>query len=192
MIDIISSEIFSKIFLHAPSPLIEKFTLPLNTALNEFDITTVNRIAAFLAQVGHESGSLHYVRELASGEAYSNRADLGNTLPEAIAIAQRNYTSAGKFWKGRGLLQITGYDAYVKASQYFKNDFVNHPDRLEAPIFAARSAGWVWKWKKLNPLADSKKFKEITRRINGGYNGYNQRLVLYEHCLQVLSNHSIG
>jgi putative chitinase len=191
MIDIISSKILFEIYKESNIKLIEKFILPINGTLNEFDITTVNRIAAFLAQIGHESGQLHYVEEIASGKAYDNRADLGNTKLEAINIAKRHYSSPGRFWKGRGLIQITGYSNYELLSSYFRTDFINEPEKLKNPAFAARSAGWFWKWKNLNSLADDKKFEAITKKINGGLNGQEDRLKLYNRALKTLTENQV-
>ena len=91
---------------------VNKFVLPLNAAMEEFKIQTSLQIAAFIAQITHESGSLHYVEEIASGANYEFRKDLGNLEFEALQAAHANYTTTGKFYKGRGLIQITGYYNY--------------------------------------------------------------------------------
>lgn len=192
MIDIISTKILHSIYEDSSSKLIEKFIIPLNRTLNEFDITTINRISAFLAQVGHESGQLHYVEEIASGKAYDERTDLGNTLIEAKEIAKRHYSSPGRFWKGRGLIQITGYSNYKLLSSFFREDFINEPEKLKNPMYAARSAGWFWKWKNLNPLADDKSFEKITKKINGGLNGQDDRVKLYNKAYQILTENQVN
>ena len=81
----------------------------LNATMDEFFINTRMRKAAFLAQLAHESGQFNYVEELASGAAYDDRADLGNTKGEAVALAELASTSPGRYFKGRGLIQITAY-----------------------------------------------------------------------------------
>jgi putative chitinase len=142
------------------------------------DVNTPMRMAAFLAQVLHESGGLHYVKELASGEAYEGRKDLGNILP-----------GDGPKYKGRGLIQITGRTNYEKLSLALYNNstvLVDHPALLEAPGNAVRSAYWFWNTHKLNELADAGDLEKITRRINGGLNGWAERSMYYERALKAL------
>lgn len=147
----------------------DAFAEPLSAAMQEFEITTSRRQAAFIAQVAHESGELRYVREIASGAAYEGRADLGNTqLGDGIRFP------------GRGLLQATGRGMYEKLKAALGIDCVMNPGLLEAPAGACRSAGYIWAIdKKLNDLADSDEFFEITHRINGGYTGGDKRLAYY-------------
>lgn len=87
MTDMVSAQQLQKIMPSATPARIANFVCPLNATMDEFGITTPKRQSAFLAQLAHESGSLRYVREIASGDAYDNRADLGNTRPDAIALA---------------------------------------------------------------------------------------------------------
>lgn len=143
--------------------------------MEEFEIDTPLRQAAFLAQIAHESGSLKYVRELASGGAYEGRADLGNTEP-----------GDGVLFKGRGLIQITGRANYRDCGQALGLDLLDDPSALEQPENACRSAAWFWYSRKLNDLADRGDFRTITKRINGGYNGYQDRLKYYERAKKVL------
>lgn len=160
------------------------FLGPLNSAMVEFEINTPARQAAFLAQIGHESGSLRYVRELASGEAYDTgrlAERLGNT-PED--------DGDGELYRGRGLIQITGRANYRDCSGelYGSPDhLLEHPEILELPDPACRSAGWFWKSRGLNELADRGDFTKITRRINGGTNGIEDRLAYYERAKGVLT-----
>lgn len=162
----------------------------LNAAMQEFGIDTPARQAAFLAQIAHESGSLNYVREIASGDAYDHRADLGNTKPEAIDIALRNDTTPGRFWKGRGLVQITGFDNYCACSRALFGDeatLAHNPVLLERKELAARSAAWFWWAHGLNAFADAGLFEKITRRINGGLNGQADRLAFFARAKKELS-----
>lgn len=157
---------------------VDLFLEPLNAAMQEFAIDNPDREAAFLAQIAHESGSLRYVRELASGEAYEGRANLGNTQP-----------GDGARFRGRGLIQVTGRTNYRACSLALFRDerLLASPELLEAPELACRSAGWFWKSRGLNPLADQQAFRIITRRINGGLNGLAERLAFWERAKSVLA-----
>ncbi len=162
----------------------ELFLDPLNDAMHWYDINTPLRQAAFLAQIAHESGSLKYVSEIASGKAYNHRSDLGNTLDAAIKTAYP--FDPGPFYKGRGLIQITGYFNYKNCADALGVDLLHYPSMLEAPDLAARSAAWFWSAHGLNELADKQWFKTITRRINGGLNGYQDRLHFYIKAKEVI------
>ena len=129
----------------------------------------------FLAQIGHESGQLRYRKELASGEAYEGRKDLGNTKP-----------GDGVRYKGRGLIQITGRNNYGLASLALGLPLLEKPELLEEDLNACRSAGWFWYKSNLNALADMGKFETITRRINGGMNGYSDRYKLYQRAFEIV------
>lgn len=159
------------------------FLEPLNAAMEEFGINTPKRQAAFLAQIAHESGSLRYVKELASGKAYDTgrlAERLGNT-PEEDGDGQR--------YRGRGLIQITGTDNYKACSLALFCDeqfLMDNPELLETPEYACRSAAWFWKSRKLNDLADAEDFLKITRRINGGTNGLADRNIYYKRAKEVL------
>ncbi len=153
-----------------------------------YRINTPARLLCFLAQVGHESGGLFYTEELASGKAYEGRKDLGNTHP-----------GDGIRFKGRGLIQITGRANYASISDDFGEDFVTQPQLLGAKNiklctpqqmkYAALGAGWFWNHKNLNEIADNIDisrpidegdnlihFKAMTKKINGGYNGLQDRV----------------
>ena len=154
------------------------FLGPLNEAMAEFGIDTPLRKAAFIAQIAHESGSLKYVREIASGSAYEGRKDLGNTQP-----------GDGTRFRGRGLIQITGRSNYGACSKALFGDekkLLLNPELLEEPVMACRSAAWFWWSRGLNALADTGGFRGITKAINGGFNGYEDRLSYYERAKQVL------
>lgn len=152
------------------------FLAPLNAAMAEFGITTLARQASFLAQVGHESGQLRYVLELASGAAYEGRKDLGNTV-----------AGDGVRFKGRGLIQITGRATYAACGAALGLDLIAQPELLEQPVNACRSAGWFWKTRRINELADAGDQVRVTRRINGGTNGLADRLALFAVAQQVLA-----
>jgi predicted chitinase len=165
---------------------IDKYLSPLNTTLEKYSINTPLRIAAFLAQVAHESGNFNYVEEIASGSAYEFRKDLGNLEFIAVQIAHQNHSTTGVFYKGRGLIQITGYYNYKACGEALGIDIIHSPVMLTDPLYATLSAGWFWDSHELNVFADHKTFDTITRRINGGLNGKVERDANYKRCLQVL------
>ena len=148
--------------------------------MSQYSIDTPARIAAFIAQVGHESGQLRYVREIwgptAQQAGYEGRADLGNTVK-----------GDGSRYLGRGLIQITGRANYTACGEALGLDLINHPDFLELPQHAAMSAAWFWSTRGLNVLADRGDFVKITRRINGGLTGLDDRQALYDRALKVLA-----
>ena len=150
--------------------------LPLfNEWMSYYSINVKLRIAAFIAQVLHESDKLFYTKEIASGKDYEFRKSLGNVI-----------AGDGPKYKGRGFIQITGRANYAAVSKGLGVDFVNHPELLEEPRYAVQSACWWWSTHGLNKLADSGKFEAITRIINGGLNGYTERLEYYNKALKVL------
>jgi putative chitinase len=158
------------------------FISALNTAMQHYQIVGPKRAPAFIAQIGHESGQLRYVREIwgptAAQRGYEGREDLGNTVP-----------GDGRKYCGRGLIQITGranYANYAKCGEALGLDLITHPELLELPQHAAMSAAWFWKQNGLNDLADRDQFNTITRRINGGLNGLADRLALWEKARAVL------
>jgi putative chitinase len=152
----------------------------LEDAMHEFDINTPQRQAAFLAQVGHESGGLHWLVELwgpsDSQRRYETRYDLGNIAP-----------GDGFKFRGRGLLQTTGRGNYERTGKALGVDLVANPEKLAEPGLAARSAAWFWKAHGLNELADAGQFETVTKRINGGLNGYADRLGLWEAAKAVFA-----
>lgn len=156
------------------------FVPVLNTAMNRYGIVGTARAAAFVAQVGHESGQLRHVREIwgptAQQAGYEGRADLGNTAK-----------GDGSKYRGRGLIQITGRANYAACGEALGLDLIDKPELLELPQHAAMSAAWFWKQKGLNDLADRGQFLTITRRINGGLNGVDDRIELWKKAQAVLA-----
>lgn len=168
---------------HATGARIDRATtfLPyIEAAMAEFDISTRERQAAFLAQIGHESGGLHWLVELwgptPAQERYEGRKDLGNTQP-----------GDGYRYRGRGLIQITGRANYTECGTALGADLVNEPEKLGEPELACRSAAWFWDERGLNELADAGDFQTITKRINGGLNGYADRVARHEAALDALA-----
>ncbi|BBH31643.1 glycoside hydrolase family 19 protein [Pseudomonas bijieensis] len=161
------------------------FAPVLNVAMGRYQIIGPKRVAAFIAQVGHESGQLRYVRELGNN-AYLSKYDTG-----LLALRLGNTPQAdgdGQKYRGRGLIQITGRDNYLRCSQGVFGDarLLVLPELLEQPQWAAESAAWFWQQGGLNELADRDQFNTITRRINGGLNGLEDRLQLWARARAVL------
>ena len=156
------------------------FAPVLNTAMNRYQIVGAKRVAAFIAQIGHESGQLKYVKEIwgptAAQARYEGRADLGNTQP-----------GDGSKFRGRGLIQITGRANYKACGEALGLDLIRQPELLEKPHHACMSAAWFWASRGLNTMADAGQFDTITRRINGGQNGAADRQVLHARALKVLA-----
>ena len=161
------------------------FLSPLNAAFARYAIDNPKRLAACLAQIGHESGELRYVRELGSDQ-YLSKYDTGT-----LAVRLGNTAEAdgdGQKYRGRGLIQVTGRRNYLICSQALFGDerLLLQPELLEQPQWAAESAAWFWQSNGLNELADNDQFTTITRRINGGLNGLENRLQLWARAKAVL------
>ena len=158
----------------------DRFAAHLDAACEHYSINTHARLSAFLAQIGHESGSFTWAREVATGDAYEGRKNLGNVQP-----------GDGPRYKGRGLIQITGRDNYRQTTKRLLDmggpDFEDRPELLEDPRWAAWSAADWWDSRKLNDLADAGEFDAITKRINGGQNGRTDRLARWERAKAALA-----
>jgi putative chitinase len=156
------------------------FVPVLNTAMAKYGIVTRLRVAAFIAQVGHESGQFRWLKELwgptPQQDGYEGRSDLGNKV-----------NGDGFKYRGRGLIQVTGRANYAACGEALGLDLINRPELLEQPQYAATSAAWFWSFRGLNTLADQSDFLKITKRINGGTNGLADRQALYDKALKVLA-----
>lgn len=137
------------------------------TLLNGYHINTPLRLAHFLAQIDHESGGFKYLTELGNKayfDKYEWRKDLGNTQK-----------GDGYKFRGRGYIQVTGRYNYLALSKDTGIDFVNNPDLLATEVNAILSACWFWSKKGLNSLADKDDLVGITKRVNGGLTGLEDR-----------------
>jgi putative chitinase len=157
-----------KITPHGRKKVLEIYYPHLCKAMEEFHINTKARVACFLAQLIHESGSFVYMEEIASGAAYDMRASLGNQEPEAIAVAMANYTTTGRWFKGHGPIQITGYYNHLKCGKALGLDLVRHPKLICEPENAFRSSGWFFESHGCLPYADKLDFEAISKIINLG------------------------
>ena len=178
------------------------YAQPLERACVEFDINTNLRRAAFLAQVAHESGNLRSVRENLNYSAdgllrvfskYFDAETAAKYARNPEKIANRVYAKRmgngpeesgdGWLYRGRGLIQLTGKQNYMRCLTALGYD---DPNDLETPVGAARSAGWFWFTRGLNSLADRMDTVGITKIINGGTHGMDDRLMKYNHILNVM------
>lgn len=136
----------------------------LNKYMPDYGVNTYLRICHFLAQAAHESDSFKTLEEYASGAAYEGRKDLGNVKP-----------GDGKRYKGRGIFQLTGRANYRVMSDKLDKPLEDNPDLAKTPEISVLTALEYWKSRGLNKFADADDVKTITKRINGGYNGFEDR-----------------
>lgn len=165
----LNGSIFRELFPRCRVGWVPLFLPYFNAACLEAEITTGRRLAYFAAQLGHESGDLTHWTEIGSGEAYDTgrlARRLGNT-PEADGDGQR--------FKGRGPIQLTGRANYAAAGKALGVNLIENPERAGHRDLGFRIAAWYWRSRGLNDLADAGDFDGVTRRINGGQNGADDR-----------------
>jgi putative chitinase len=160
---------------------LKAITDALNATFDRYEINTPLRIAHFLAQVLHESSAFYYSVEIwgntEAQKRYDTRTDLGNT-PEL--------DGDGYKYRGRGWIQVTGKTNYGLVSQELGKDFLRNPDLLATAPYDSLSAGWYWNKRKLNAWADADDILTITKKINGGFNGLNDRKMWLVKAKQVI------
>ena len=183
----------------------------INDILPDFEINTPKRVAAFLAQCGHESAGFSVLKENLNYSAEGLNKIFKKYFPtlesaqpyarQPEKIANRVYSNrmgngdeaSGDGWKyrGRGPIQLTGKDNYrAFANDYFEDPetLLNDPDLLIDHIpTSLLAAVWFWQKNKLNKEADAGDIKTMTRKINGGFIGLEDRIKHYEHALHVLA-----
>lgn len=145
---------------------LERFVPHLNILLPPYGIDTHLRFAHFIAQVAHESGALRWVQEIATGEAYEGRKDLGNVQP-----------GDGRRFKGRGLIQLTGRSNYAQFARMLERpDIMAEPSLVATePDLAVLTACWFWRTRNIDRWADEDDLERVTRAVNGGLNGLADR-----------------
>lgn len=203
----VTLELLRQICPKTRSTTLAKYVDPLNKVGEHFDLfDNPKRMAAFLAQIAHESGAFNFVEE---GLNYSAQA-LMKTWPRrfpTLAIARQyarnpvkiankvyanrmgNGTEAsgdGYKFRGRGLIQLTGKENYTKFAKSLGMTLEQTIAYLETPMGAVASAGWYWDINKLNVYADKGDFVGLTRRINGGTIGLEDRKHHYDIALKAL------
>lgn len=181
-----------------------KWLEPLNKVFEKYDINTPKRQAHFIGQTGHESASYKVLEENLNYSAQALMRTWPSRFPDdQIAeqfarnpqkIANKVYagrmgnTQEGDGWlfHGRGLIQLTGHDNYAAFAKASGLDCVRNPDLLLEPENACLSAGWFWNKHGLNQLADVGDIVTITKRINGGTNGIDDRNTRTNKALEIL------
>ncbi len=180
----ITDLILSQIMRNASQQRRAASLAPLNAALATYQINTRLRVAAFLAQLAHESGELQFMEEIWGPTEAQKRYEPPSTLAKRLGNTE---VGDGKRFKGRGPIQITGRDNYRRYGELLGIDLIAHPERAALPEIGFAIAGLYWQRNGLNALADAGNFREITQRINGGQNGAAQREAFYERAKLVLA-----
>jgi len=202
----VTKENLQKFFEDTKESVIDSFVDPINKAIERFEINSTNRIAMFLAQVGHESGGLNHIKENLNYKAegltrvfprYFNDVDPNDYAHNPEKIANRVYANrmgngdedSGDGFKfcGRGLIQLTGRDNYTRFAHDMGMELEAAVEYLGTPEGATMSAGWFWNKNGLNPLADAGDTVHCTKKINGGTIGLEERTALYEEALQLFA-----
>jgi putative chitinase len=147
----------------------------LNLHMPKYEVNTYLRVCHFLAQAAHEAASFRTLEEYASGAAYEGRKDLGNVKP-----------GDGIRYKGRGIFQLTGRANYRTIGAKIGFDLENNPELAESPEVSVLTALEYWKSRGLNTFADRDDVSTITKRINGGFNGFEDRKKYLARCKQVI------
>jgi putative chitinase len=162
---------------------VELYLPSLNSQMKAYQINTPLRKQHFLSQLGHESGSLKYRHEIADGSAYENRTDLGNI-----------HTGDGKKYRGEGLIQLTGRNNITAYAGYCEDlDLIEHPERIgNEPKHAVGAACWFWKTRNLNKWADRDDVVMVTKVINGGTNGLEDRKQYLKRAKEVIRTANDG
>ena len=190
----ITSDILAKIFPKTKKTVIDSFVQPFNDAMSKYAIDTPLRKAHFLAQVGHESGGLNFTMENLNYSAdgllkifpkYFNAESAASHARNPQMIANRVYSNRmgngdvasneGWMYRGRGLIQLTGKANYSLYSIALNKPVADVIAFLETPAGAVDSAAWFWNKHNLNQVADKDDIRQITKTINGGVNGLDDR-----------------
>jgi predicted chitinase len=158
----------------------EQLTPAWNAALLQADCTTVDRVAMWCSQLGHESGGLQWMEEIADGSAYEWRSDLGNNQP-----------GDGRRFKGRGPIQVTGRHNYTRCSEWAFSKgyvptptfFVDNPAALSDDTYGFIGPVWYWTVaRNMNSFADRNDIEGATRAVNGGLNGLQDRITYWNRA----------
>jgi putative chitinase len=187
------------------NPYVDHWHHAMEQCLPDYDINTPRRIAAFVAQCAHESGGFRFLTENLNYRAeslvktwprYFNTSNAGSYARNPQRIANRAYANrmgngdeaSGDGWRfcGRGLIQLTGRSNYQVFADSIETDINDIPDYLATFEGAVQSACWFWETNNLNKWADLGDIVTLTKRINGGTLGLDDRMKHYTHALHVL------
>jgi predicted chitinase len=166
-----------------PEGKFEIYRAFLGRVMEDSQINTPLRAAAFLAQLAHESGQLRFMEEIWGPTAAQQRYEPPSDLASRLGNTQ---PGDGARFKGRGPIQITGRANYKRYGDLLGVDLISNPDLAATPQIAFQLAAAYWTANGLNELADAGDFTTITRRINGGVNGLEDRLKFYDIAKNVL------
>jgi putative chitinase len=183
-----------------------------NETFDRFGISTPVQQASWIGQCGHECGNFKILEENLMYRAATllklfprtPKRAWGFTPEEAAAyerqpqrIANRIYgnrmgnrdeaSGDGFRFRGSGFLQLTGHSNFYHAGQALGEDFVMQPELVRTPKYAAMTAGWFWQTHKLNQFADSRDFLMMTKKINGGTIGLDDRIKHINHALDIIA-----
>jgi putative chitinase len=180
---------------------------PLEEVFHRYEINTPERQAAFIGQCAHESMNFTRLEENMNYSAEGLMKTWPSRFPTLEAakpyhrnpekIANKVYagrmgngpeeTGEGWLYHGRGLIQLTGKDNYTLAGDALNMDFIHSPDYVLVPKYAALTAGWYWNKRGLNKEADAKDFTGMTKKINGGTIGLDDRIAHIQHAQEALT-----
>ena len=179
---------------------------PLNETFQRFGITTVDEQAAFIGQYSHESNHFKTLQEnlnyrpetlhqlwpqrfptMDIAQQYAHQPEKIANKVYANRMGNRDEASGDGFrFHGRGLPQLTGHDLYFHFGQFIGEDLVANPDLVATPKYAAMAGGWYWKTHNLSAAADAEDWVKVTKIINGGTFGLDERVALTKHAIAVL------
>jgi putative chitinase len=181
-----------------------KWLQPLEDTFAKYEINTPARQASFIGQCAHESGNFKILQENLNYSAEGLMKTWPSRFPTkevADQYARQPAKIAGKVYNGRlgntseeeaakylgrGLIQLTGKENYEHCGSNLGVDLLGNPDLLSTPEYACLSAGWFWGKRGLNALADSQDYETMTKRINGGLIGLDDRKAKIAKALSIL------
>jgi putative chitinase len=202
----VSHEQLCKFFEDTEEDSLLPFVDAFNNAFERYEINTPDRIAMFMAQVGHESGGLTTLQENLNYKPerlqqifpkYFRDVDPNDYGRNPEKIANRVYSNRmgngdeesgdGYRFRGRGAIQLTGRDNYTHCGNDLGVDLIENPDYLTTPEGAIMSAAWFWNSRDLNKWADEQDVVTVTKKINGGTIGLDERKALFEEALEIFA-----
>ena len=185
---------------------IDSLLISLNTILPKYNIVTADEVCAFLAQCGHESGDFNHLEENLNYSPEALYRTWPNRFPDDATcaayahnpekIANKVYASRmgnadensgdGWLYHGRGAIQLTGHNNYAAFANYTNRDINTLPNYLITTDGAVDSACWFWVINNCNVLADNDDIEGLTRKINGGTLGLDDRLARFNTCMEAM------